>query len=149
MKSLFILSDNKEIIDRINSLTRGTKSEWGKMNVSQMLAHAQMPLKVAFGELKIKRTLAGYLFGWIAKKKLAREEQWKRGMPTDKNFVVMEHKHFEEEKDKLIVLVRRFMQSGPAGISKEPHPFFGKLTVDESDKLLWNHLDHHLRQFGV
>ena len=149
MKSLFNQSDNKEIVDRINTLTPGSGSKWGKMNVSQMLAHAQVPLKVAFGELKLQRTFTGFLFGWIAKKKLTREGEVRRNMPTDKNFVVTEQRNFEEEKDKLIVLVRRFVQSGPAGISREMHPFFGKLTMDEWDKLMWNHLDHHLRQFGV
>jgi hypothetical protein len=149
MKSLFNISDNKEIISRINSLTPETKGGWGKMNVSQMLTHAQTPLKVAFGELKLKRTLMGFLFGRIAKKKLSDEKQWGKNMPTDKNFIVTEQKNFEEEKGRLISLVQRFTQSGPAGISKETHPFFGKLTADEWDKLMWNHLDHHLRQFGA
>ena len=70
-------------------------------------------------------------------------------MPTDKNFVVTEQRNFEDEKERLISLVQRFTQSGRAGISKETHPFFGKLTVDEWDRLMWNHLDHHLRQFGA
>jgi hypothetical protein len=149
MKSLFNISDNKDIIARINSLTPETKGGWGKMSVSQMLTHTQVPLRVAFGELRLKRTFVGYLFGRIAKKKLSGERQWQKNMPTDKNFVVAEQKNFEEEKGRLISLVQRFTLSGPAGISKETHPFFGKLTVDEWDKLMWNHLDHHLRQFGA
>ena len=149
MKSLFNKSDNDAMIRRINSLTPETMSGWGKMNVSQMLTHVQAPLRVAFGELRLKRTLAGYMFGGIAKKKLSGEKQWGKNMPTDKNFVIAEQKNFEEEKGKLIPLVQRFAQSGPAGISQEKHPFFGKLTTDEWDKLMWNHLDHHLRQFGA
>ena len=89
------------------------------------------------------------MFGRIAKKKLSGEKQWGKNMPTDKNFVVTEQRNFEDEKERLISLVQQFAQSGPAGISKETHPFFGKLTVDEWDKLMWNHLDHHLRQFGA
>ncbi|MGA7161781.1 MAG: DUF1569 domain-containing protein [Bacteroidota bacterium] len=149
MKSLFNQSDNKEIVDRINRLTPGTRSKWGKMNVSQMLAHAQAPIKVAFGELKLKRSLTGFVFGWIAKKKLTREEEWRRSLPTDKNFVVTGQKNCEEEKHKLTTLVHRFEQSGRSVISAETHPFFGKLSLDEWDRLMWNHLDHHLRQFGV
>ena len=149
MKSLFNISDNKDIIARINILTPETKGGWGKMNVSQMLTHAQIPIRVAFGELTLKRTFVGYLLGRIAKKKLSGERQWQKNMPTDKNFVVTEQKNFVEEKGRLISLVQRFTQTGPAGISKEIHPFFGKLTVDEWDRLMWNHLDHHLRQFGA
>jgi hypothetical protein len=89
------------------------------------------------------------LFGPIAKKKLSTEVPWQRSMPTDKNFVVGEQRNFEEEKKKLAALVQRLAQSGPGGIVNDTHPFFGKLTVNEWDRLMWNHLDHHLRQFGA
>ncbi len=149
MKSLFNKSENEEILVRINSLTPASKGGWGKMNVSQMLAHTQAPIKVAFGELTLHRSLAGLLFGKIAKKKLSSNRQWAKSLPTDKNFLVSDQRNFDEERGKLMALVRRFAESGPGGISQQTHPFFGKLTVDEWDRLMWNHLDHHLRQFGV
>ena len=149
MKSLFNKEDNQEIVDRINTLSDSTPAQWGKMNVSQMLAHCQSPLKVAFGELKLKRGLIGILFGNIAKKKLAGETPFQRNLPTDKNFLVKDNRKFDEEKQKLIHLVRKFTTEGPSGLSKEPHPFFGKLTNGEWDNLMWKHLDHHLKQFGV
>ena len=34
-------------------------------------------------------------------------------------------------------------------VTQDPHPFFGRMTGEEWDRLLWKHLDHHLRQFGV
>jgi Protein of unknown function (DUF1569) len=149
MKSLFNRQHNDEIIERLNRLTPETKGVWGKMNVSQMLAHTQQPLRVAFGELKLKRSIVGILVGPFAKKKLSNEEQWRHNMPTDKNFIIGEERNFEGERQKLTALVRRFAELGPAGLSGETHPFFGKLTVDEWDRLMWNHLDHHLRQFGA
>jgi len=39
--------------------------------------------------------------------------------------------------------------AGPAGCTKHPHSFFGKLTPEEWAILSYKHLDHHLRQFGV
>ncbi|MBI3766493.1 MAG: DUF1569 domain-containing protein [Ignavibacteriales bacterium] len=89
------------------------------------------------------------LLGGIAKKKLISDEPWKHNMPTDKSFVVADQRNFEEEKKALIGSVQRFAQGGQNGVSKDPHPFFGSLTAQEWDKLMWNHLDHHLRQFGV
>lgn len=148
MKSLFNQTDNQEIIKRINCLDPAAKAQWGKMNVSQMLAHCQTPLKVAFGELKLKRTLLGILFGSIAKKKLVGLEPYPQNLPTDKNFIIHGNPSFEEERKKLIELVQRFAQKGPSGIMQEPHPFFGKLTTQEWDNLQWKHLDHHLRQFS-
>lgn len=149
MKSLFNRQHNDEIIARLNVLSPEAKSEWGKMSVAQMLAHAQQPLRVVFGELKLKRSLMGILFGSIAKKKLSGEEHWQHDMPTDKNFIIGEERIFMEEKQKLTALVRRLAELGPAGISVDVHPFFGKLTVNEWDRLMWNHVDHHLRQFGA
>ena len=149
MKSLFNIADNQEMITRINRLTANAKAGWGKMSVDQMLVHTQRPLKVAFGELKLKRTLIGVLFGGMAKKKLTSDEPWKKNLPTDKNFIVTDHRNFNDEKKNLIALVQRFGQAGPSGISKEPHPFFGHMTTQEWDALMWNHLDHHLTQFGV
>ena len=64
MKSLFNPADNQEIIDRINKLTKETLPDWGKMNVAEMLAHAQQPMKVALGELIIEPTFFGKFFGW-------------------------------------------------------------------------------------
>lgn len=149
MKSLFDPTDNHELIERINSLSAQSGSLWGKMNVSQMLAHAQHPLQVAFGELKLKRGLMGMLFGTMVKKQMMTAPQFKRNLPTDKHFLVTTAKNFEEEKNKLINLVRRFAELGPEGISKDPHPFFGRMTTTEWDVIQYKHLDHHLRQFGV
>lgn len=150
MKSLFNTSDNQEIISRISRLTANSKTEWGKMAVGQMLTHAQRPLRVALDELKLKRTFVGFLFGNIAKRKLARgEEPFSKNLPTDKNFIVTDQRNPDEEKKNLVALVQKFAQVGPGGLSKEPHPFFGYMTTQEWDTLMWKHLDHHLRQFGV
>ena len=149
MPSLFNPSDNQQMIDRINNLTPDTKALWGKMNVSQMITHNQRPLQVAFGKLKLKKGLIGFLFGGIAKKQLLKDIPFKKNLPTAPGFVVKDERKFDEEKENLISLVERFVKDGPAGLTKEPHPFFGKLTTDEWDKLQWKHLEHHLSQFGV
>jgi hypothetical protein len=149
MKSLFDPSVNKEILERIDKLTPDTEAKWGEMNVAQMLTHAQRPLKVAYGELLLKRGLIGILFGGMAKRSLLKPEPFKKHLPTDPNFVVKDTRIFEEEKENLRNLVIKFEKSGPDALTKDPHPFFGKLTVDEWDALQWKHLDHHLRQFGV
>jgi len=149
MKSLFHQHDNQDIINRINKLSENTKPLWGKMTVSQMVAHAQNPLYVAFGEKKLKHGFIGVLFGKMAKKQLMGDAPFKRNLPTDKSFLVKDERNFEIEKNRLIQLVQRFITQGEAALTKEPHPFFGKLTTNEWDLLQWKHLDHHLRQFGV
>ena len=114
-----------------------------------MLAHCQRPLRVALGDLRLRRSLIGILFGRLAKRKLLVPRPWKPGMPTAPEFVVREEHDFATERAALLALVRRFGEGGPAILVSEPHPFFGPLTVREWDLLQARHLDHHLAQFGV
>jgi hypothetical protein len=148
MKSLFNPADNQEMLDRVNRLTPSTSAQWGKMRVDQMLAHCQGPFKVAYGELILKRGLIGLLFGSIAKKQLAGTEPFKPNLPTHPKFVVADQRVFQDEKEKLVALIKRFGK-GPSAIVLDMHPFFGKMSSQEWDSLMWKHLDHHLRQFGV
>jgi hypothetical protein len=30
-----------------------------------------------------------------------------------------------------------------------PHPLFGALSRNDWARLIWKHIDHHMRQFGV
>ncbi len=46
-------------------------------------------------------------------------------------------------------LIDRFATAGREGCTSHPHSFFGRLTPDEWAILMYKHLDHHLRQFGV
>lgn len=148
MDSLFKAEDNNYIQERINKLTPDSKPLWGTMNVSQMLAHLQPTMQMCFGELRLKKKLISFLIGKRAKEKIITEEPFQQNIPTLKEFKVAE-KDFETEKKALLSYVDRFKTEGTKIITKNPHPFFGALTVEEWNMLQWKHLDHHLRQFGV
>lgn len=147
--SLFSSSDSQQILDRIGRLGPQSKPQWGKMDVVRMLAHCQAPLRVATGDLVLKRSLIGMLFGGMAKKSLLSPKPWKPNMPTAPEFLVKEPREFARERETLVELVQRFTANGPEGLTKHPHPFFGELSVEQWDALMWRHLDHHLRQFGA
>jgi len=147
--SLFDPAGLAAMLARLERLRPDAARQWGKMTAAQMLAHCQQPLRVALGELPLKRMLIGILFGRLAKKKLLAPAPWKQGMPTAPEFKVMDNRDFAKEKVALQTLVQRFGKGGPAALTKLPHPFFGPLTTEEWQALQWRHLDHHLRQFGV
>ncbi len=149
MKSIFNPTDNKEFIERIDKLTPSTTALWGKMDVAQMLTHCQTTLKLALGEMKLKRAFIGFVFGKIAKRKILNDADLDKHLPTFKEAKITDQRNFEEEKSKLTDLVKRMQQAGPGGLAKDPHPFFGALTPEEYDRMNAKHLDHHLRQFGV
>jgi len=148
MESLFSPQGNQHIIDRIHKLQPTSLSQWGKMTVSQMMEHCQAPLKVAFGEMEIKRGLMGFLFGKLAKKTLVNNKPFDHNLPTAKEFIIKHEPDFEKARTELIKNITRFSE-GPSAIKNLTHPFFGHMTENEWDVAQWKHLDHHLRQFGV
>ena len=150
MQSLFNANHVQEFVSRINSLSNRTQPQWGKMNVSQMLTHCQMPLRIATGELKPKiNPLIKLLFGKTAKKQLINDPEFKRNLPTFAEGKIVDQRTFEVERTKLIKMIEDFQAKGPSCLTKDPHPFFGEMTVADWDTLQVKHLDHHLRQFGV
>lgn len=50
---------------------------------------------------------------------------------------------------RLMASINRFVTTPPASHSQYSHSFFGKLTSQQWAALIYKHLDHHLRQFGV
>jgi hypothetical protein len=149
MENLFDAATAAAIISRIEKLQPDSKALWGKMNVAQMLSHLQAPVEVGLGDKRPKRTLIGFLFGGIARKKLFNEKPFQKNLPTDASFVRKNEHDFIAEKTTLIALVNRLVSGGVDGLTQLPHPFFGKLTDTEWGTSLWKHFDHHLRQFGV
>lgn len=147
LKNLFDPSVKKDILDRINKLTPQSQPRWGKMNVSQMLAHLQMPMGVAIGSHTLPRTFFGRIVGRFAKPILYNEKPFKQNLPTDPSFVMTRYeKDFEKEKQGVTAMINHFDEEK---IVNEVHPFFGKLTKDQWSKGMYKHIDHHLQQFGV
>lgn len=147
IKNLFDPVTKQEIIERIDKLTAQSQNKWGKMNVAQMLAHVQLPIKIAYGTHQPKGNFLLRLIGPLFKSKLWDEQPYKQSLPTDPTFIMTGlEKDFEKEKAVLLDLVNRF---GETTIVGEKHPVFGKLTKENWSKATWKHLDHHLKQFGV
>lgn len=148
MSSLYESDQNAAIVRRIEALTPESRPVWGKMSVTRMLEHCCRPLEHAAGERKMKRALLGYLLGALAKKMfVAGDKPFQKNGPTDPRFVVTEDGDFGQRHAALLNLVKRYGATGV--LTTDPHPFFGKLSRAEWDHLMWKHLDHHLRQFGV
>lgn len=146
--SLYRSADRSALLGRLRRLPPDARAQWGKMDAAQMLAHCSVPVRVALGEVHIKRGLIGLLFGRMAKKKLTGEQPFGNNLPTNPEFVVADRRDFVHERDALAELLERFAVAGAAGRLELQHPFFGPLTPAEWDVLMWKHVDHHLRQFG-
>ena len=149
MKNLFDKSCSEEITARISKLSLQSQRQWGKMDVSQMLAHCKEAFKVPLSDTPLKQMFIGRLLGWAFKKSLYTEKPWKQNLPTAPQFIVKDSRNFDTEKNELLSLLNKFHNSVPADIEKITHPMFGKFTGEQWGKAMYKHLDHHLTQFGV
>ncbi|MBS1752508.1 MAG: DUF1569 domain-containing protein [Ferruginibacter sp.] len=149
MKNLFDKETYTEIINRISKLTPQSQRQWGKMTVSQMLAHCKEAFTVPLSDKKLPRIFMGRLIGWAFKKMLYNDKPWKRNLPTAPNFLIKDDRDFEKEKLELTELINQFYNGGPANVGKFPHPMFGTYTSEQWGKSMYKHLDHHFTQFGV
>ena len=71
------------------------------------------------------------------------------GNEDEKSVLVTDERDFMVERQRLRESIDRFASGGPRICTKHPHFFFGPLTPVEWAVLMYQHLDHHLRQFGV
>ena len=107
-------------------------------------------MELALGDRIPPRMLVGRIIGRMVKPMaLGNDEPMRRNSPTVKGLVVQDERDLGTERTRLCGLIDRFAAAGPAGCTTHPHSFFGRLTPDEWAILMYKHLDHHLRQFGV
>lgn len=150
MKNLYEPATAQEIKDRIARLGPASQRQWGKMTAAQAMAHCSVAMEWAVGDIRPPRMFIGRIFGSLAKSKMLKDEApMGRNAPTAKSLRIADDRDLATELQRLTALVDRFASAGPAGCTTHPHSFFGPLTPNEWSALMYKHLDHHLRQFGV
>ncbi|MGL6119618.1 MAG: DUF1569 domain-containing protein [Fusobacteriaceae bacterium] len=149
MNSFYDVVSKAEIICRIGKLTPNSNAVWGKMSADQMCKHCSLVLDSALGKLNYKPNLPLRIIGRIIKNKVVYGEVMAKEKPTHKNLVITKNYNLEEVKLELLERVNNFSIEGKNATKNRKHPFFGNLTCEEWDLLMWKHLDHHLTQFGV
>jgi len=150
MKTLFDAATAAEIKSRIARLEPSSPRQWGKMNPAQAMAHCAIAMEWAVGDTRPPRMFVGRIFGPLAKSQLLKgEAQMRKNTPTAKSLVIPNERDLRTESQRLTALIDRFSTGGPQACTNHPHTFFGTLTPDEWARLMYKHLDHHLRQFAL
>jgi len=150
MKNLFEAESVETVKARIAQLRPDSRRQWGTMKVAQAVAHCSAGLEWAVGDKTPPRMLLGRIIGRLVKPlALGNDAPLRRNSPTAKDLVVQDERDLETERERLLRLIERFSAGGPQGCTTRPHSFFGRLTPQEWATLMYKHLDHHLRQFGV
>ncbi len=149
MKSIFDQETRTEIVNRIDLLNEQSTALWGKMTVSQMVRHCALCEEYYYGNIKIKRSFLGRIFGKFAIAGILKDEA--RGLgknaPTSAHFKVTESVlNLEAEKDHWKALIIRYESFNKDHFM---HWFFGRMTKKQLGEFIYKHCDHHLQQFGV
>lgn len=148
MKSIFDSAIQKEITDRINSLSLNNKALWGKMNLFQMVQHCILCDDMYLGNIKIKRAFIGRLIGKLILKKVLKDEApFQKNSPTSPALKTDNvDGNLEAKKEEWINRLKEYNNFNNPNFV---HPFFGPMTKEEIGYLSYKHVDHHLRQFGA
>jgi hypothetical protein len=150
MKNIFDPSRAEEITGRITPLTPPPPRPGGTLTAAHMLAHCSSGIEMATGTILPKRVFLGRILGPIIKPlALKNDDPMRRNSPTAKELLVPDARDLPTEQARLTGLINRFAAAGPSSCTTHPHAFFGPLTPDQWAILMYKHLDHHLRQFGV
>lgn len=151
MKNLLNKEDLLETLERIDQLTPETLSLWGKMNVNQMLCHAADQMKMMYGDIPTKDE-SNFLSRTILKSLALKKDDLPKDLPTLMEINQIEGKgtpttNFEADKKTLKGLLLDVPMK--KNYDLVPHPKFGKMNTDQFGRMSYQHIDHHLKQFGV
>ena len=150
LPNIFTKDVSDQIIERINCLKPNTQPLWGKMNVSQMLAHCNVTYEMVYENKHAKPNLImRFILKSFVKSKVTNEVPYKHSLQTSPEFIMPDDKDFESERSRLIEFIEKTQQLGEACFDNRESLSFGVLNRHEWNNMFYKHLNHHLAQFGV
>ena len=150
MKTLQNEKCRNELIARLDNLTTDSKPTWGKMNVGQMLSHLVQAGELPFVTSVPDRSnfMSRNVIKPLVLSVLPIPKEVKTSAEMDQQQNGRKPVGFESDKASLVESINKV---GTLETDQQclAHPFFGKLSVKQWNRLAHKHIDHHLRQFGV
>ena len=148
MPTFWDAATRDDICRRVERLTPDAKAQWGKFNVTEMLAHLNDAMRMAIGELPVEPKNMPLRY-FPLKQLIVYALPFPKGAPTAPELLVRcSGAEFEQERAEFRTIVDR-LAAKPATDVWPEHPAFGTLTYRAWGVLKYRHADHHLRQFGV
>ena len=147
MKSAWNTSDRRDLQRRVAALRPEARGQWGSMTAPQMVAHLADSLRMALGDLPcaakkspIRYTpLKQLIIYWLP---------FPKGVPTAVELISRVPATWQAEVDDLSGLLEEFGRRDRSAMWPD-HPAFGRMHGTSWGVLVYRHMDHHLRQFGV
>jgi hypothetical protein len=147
--TLLNAKDYTAIMQRLSSLSENSSRQWGTMTPAEMCWHCRQQLEFVLQPAAHTKIINGPLrffpFNWM----VIYVMPWPKGSPTapamDAKKAHQAVETFEKEKQMLTNKLQEVITlPSISGV----HPLFGDLNTKYWGRLIWKHLDHHLRQFN-
>lgn len=151
MRNLLNPADQSALVERLKTLHPGSRRNWGQMTIHQVLPHMADPLRLALGEKSATHNKSAF-YNTFFGRMMAFYVPWPKGAPTAQEFIpgkgCTEPTSFEKDRNVLLQTLDRFTIHGSRS-DYQPNPVFGNLSRRGWGRLMWRHVDHHLRQFSA
>ena len=154
MKNMLDEAARTAVLGRIARLTPESQRRWGKMDVGQMVCHLTDPMRIALGEMTAKdaaNVFTRSVLRWLVlagvpapkgKIETFPELDYTKGGGTQPKTLAADLETFRSA-------LARFVERASSGPAFERSPGFGRLSPRAYGRLMYVHMDHHLKQFGV
>ena len=148
MKSIWETAAQRELSDRLSTLSANHRALWGKMSAQQMICNLTKSLRMALGELPAASKNLPLRYPPL-KQLVIYIAPFPKSAPTAPELVITATPNeWAADVRTLTTVMDRFAARGPTGPWPD-HPAFGRLSPRAWGVLVYRHMDHHLRQFGV
>lgn len=151
MKSLANVKDKDQVLRRLAGIGPESERLWGSMSAHGMMVHLIDAFEIS--KRKTRLQPRGNRVSQLLMKSIALylPAPWPKDIKTlpevDQDKKGSKLKQFEVDKNALIEMIEWYSRA-PKDYAFQPHPIFGRLTVNQWQRWGYLHVDHHLRQFG-
>lgn len=146
MPSIHDPARRRELVERLARLTPETKARWGRFTAQRMVKHTHDSIRMATGEFAVRPRRLPLLP--ILRPLIIHVLPFPKGAPTAPELLDGEIATWDADLAALRAAIDS-LEPPARGTPQPEHPAFGPMTVHDWGVLLYKHLDHHFRQFGI
>ena len=146
MKSVWQKESRDTLERRLDKLTADTPAKWGRFTAPQMVSHLIESIRMALGEFSVEPRKTPFK-RFPIKQFIINAAPFPKGAPTTPELLAGKPQEWNGEVQRLKDLMRQF--AGGSYKRLPDHPAFGKLSRRAWGVLIYKHVSHHLKQFGV
>ncbi|MCU0403356.1 MAG: DUF1569 domain-containing protein [Chitinophagaceae bacterium] len=139
-----------EIVNRLKKLNADAERKWGTMTPAEMIRHCRAQIDFILNpspDVKIYPTMFRFSpVRWLALYGIPWPKNSKTAPELDVTKKLTDTTDFDNEKHLILQGLHNLYHADHV---EAIHPLFGKMGKNQWGRVVWKHLDHHLRQFGV